>query len=372
MQSMKSEMEQMEEKEREEYELEEGGHWRRICGMVDRSREVLVQARECGVGILPSEFLRDKKGLGVTGTSFEPLEPKFAERAEKLGYNKKPVQNGAAAVVDGEGDSEMEDVPSLSSDADSDSSVASSSSDSDSSSDDEKEDDKKTTAEEEKAEKKPVPVVEPNPYFVIDTQPMPVRGLNKHPLPSIKRSKKLPEDGEDGDVKKSRKSKKEKVTEEPVDAEPETEPANEQPTQGDDSKKSKKRTHDDSPELKKPKKSKKEKAVIPAPDPEPATTQSRPQPQPDPEPPKKSKKRANSTTSDTSTKKSKKHKSAEPEAPASIVDFNEVQRKLQAEVDAGEKEKVGGEKKKKRRRSSGDGVGVGGESVKKAKKGKDS
>jgi len=354
VQSMKSEMELMGEEEREKCELEEppGGKWRLVCGMVDRAREVLGQARECGRGILPDDLLRDKKGLGVRGMWFEMLGEGLSERAE----------NGNVPVVDGEGDSEMEDVSDMGSDGDD-----SPSCDSNSSSDDEAENDKKATVEEEKTEKKPVPVVEPNPYFVIDTQPMPVRGLNKHPQPTIKKSKRLSEGGEDGEVKKSKKSKKEKVPEEDVEAEP----AKEKPAQNGDSKKSKKRSYDDSDEAKKAKKSKKEKAIIPtASKSEPATTN--PQPQPEPAPPappapKNSKKRSNSTTDDTTLQKYKKHKSAEPETHTSIVDFDEIQKKLQAEVDAGEKEKVVEMVRRKRRRSSGEGV----ERVKKVRKGRD-
>lgn len=52
MQSMKSEMGQMEEKERLEWELGERGNWRVICEMMDRAREVLAAARKAAQGIV--------------------------------------------------------------------------------------------------------------------------------------------------------------------------------------------------------------------------------------------------------------------------------------------------------------------------------
>lgn len=383
MQSMKSEMEGMSEEMRQESELGVRGNWRRICGMLDRSREVLAQARECGEGILPSQFLRDKKGLGVAGKSYEPLLPKLVERAEKLGYNNWSAEGvNGGGKVDGEGDSEMEDVSSLSSDLDTDSeselsssSASESSDDSDSGSEDKS---KKATVEDEdeKAqENKPEPAVESNPYFVIDTQPMPVRGLKKPPLASIKHNNTNPEQPLNGEPKKSKKSKKaekaekEQVVEEPSEAKPE--PPKQEPTPTTSSKKSKKRTHDDAPEEKNSKKAKKEKPV----NTEPAAPQT--YPEPEPAPPKKSKKRSNSSITDSADgKKSKKHKSTEPEAKPEqeveaeppAVDFNEVQRKLQAEVEAGEAAaqaaRAKKEKKKKRRRSSGDGDALPVEGVK--------
>ncbi|TVY49063.1 hypothetical protein LOCC1_G001376 [Lachnellula occidentalis] len=340
MQSMKSEMVEMGEQERLEWELGARGNWRRICGMMDRAREILAQEREAAKGILPAKYLRDKKGLGVAGTNFEPLGPKLAERAEALGFNnQEPEQNDTK--MDSDGDSEMEDVSSLSSgsDSDSDSDLSLDSSDLDSSSDSEAENEKQEPASNDRKtsasdkEEEAVPVVESNPYFVVDTEPMPIRGLEKPSLSTLKKSKKRSQ-GEDGEAKKSKKAKKEKVVEENVQAEPEP------------------------------------------------TAAAQPESEPAAEAPKKSKKRSHSDA-DTESKKSKKHKSTtivevtEQEAPVSNVDFAEVQRKLQAEVDAGvaakEAEKAAEKAKKKRRRSSGEG-GEGGEggdkSVKKVRKGK--
>ena len=56
MQSMKSEMGQMPEKERMEWELGERGNWRVICNMMDRAREVLAGAREAAKGIVSFQF----------------------------------------------------------------------------------------------------------------------------------------------------------------------------------------------------------------------------------------------------------------------------------------------------------------------------
>lgn len=52
MQSMKSQMGGLDEKERLEWELGETGNWRVICEMMDRAREVLANARKCADGIV--------------------------------------------------------------------------------------------------------------------------------------------------------------------------------------------------------------------------------------------------------------------------------------------------------------------------------
>jgi hypothetical protein len=52
MQSTKSEMDRMDEKDRLEWELGERGNWRVICEMMDRAREVLVSARKAARGIV--------------------------------------------------------------------------------------------------------------------------------------------------------------------------------------------------------------------------------------------------------------------------------------------------------------------------------
>jgi hypothetical protein len=150
--------------------------------------------------------LKDKKGLGVTGTNFEPLGPKLAERAAELGYTKrgKLGRDPDAASSDSDGDTEMSDS-SLSSDDDD---AVVEGADfvplnigqkvprfpivDDSGEDKENE----TTANG----------VEPNPYFVVDTNPAPVV-LNVNGV--VKKSKKRAKE-EDGEGKKSKKAKKEK------------------------------------------------------------------------------------------------------------------------------------------------------------------
>lgn len=52
MQSMKSEMAEMSEKERMEWELGERGNWRVMCALMDRSRELLTSARTAAKGIV--------------------------------------------------------------------------------------------------------------------------------------------------------------------------------------------------------------------------------------------------------------------------------------------------------------------------------
>jgi hypothetical protein len=58
MQSMKSEMGQMTEKERLEWELGERGNWRVICNMMDQARTVLADARVAAQGIVSSHSRR--------------------------------------------------------------------------------------------------------------------------------------------------------------------------------------------------------------------------------------------------------------------------------------------------------------------------
>jgi hypothetical protein len=151
--------------------------------------------------------LKDKKGLGVIGINFEPLGPKLAEKAAELGYTKRGKLG--------------RDPDALSSDSDSDTEMSDSSSSSDG--DDAvaegadfvplnigKKTPRPTTGEESAEDKENNTAangVEPNPYFVVDTNPTPVvlngRGTGKK---SKKRAKE-----EDEEVKKSKKVKKEKT-----------------------------------------------------------------------------------------------------------------------------------------------------------------
>lgn len=416
MQAMKAEMVLLEDKEREEWELGARGNWRRICGMMDRAREILGAEREAAKGILPTKFLRDKKGLGgVAGTNFEPLGPALKERAERAGYvdvgsgleeNDDKMENG----VDGDGDSEMEDVGSEGDDLEeSSSSDSDSSSSSDSDMDDNSENEqvdakpvkaepvevksngrKASVSEEEEVttQKKPVPVdvksngrkasvseteekkeepiVEPNSFFYVDTEPMPMRRLKKPSLAELMEQKKRVNDPDYVKPRESKRVKQQIIDEMIASSQPQPELEVEKPVENGD-KKSKKRDNEGDVEVKKFKKSKKEKTVKSEPEPEPAA----PEPASEPEPPKKSKKRSHSDAN-TEIKNTKKHKSTtitatatEPEIPASTVDFAEVERKLQAEVNAGEAAKAAEKAKKKRRRSS---EGTGDERGKKVKK----
>lgn len=151
--------------------------------------------------------MRDKKGLGVEGTNFEPLGPKLAEKAATLGYTKrgKLGRDPDAISTDSEGDTEMSDS-------------------SDSSDDDDavaegadfvplnigKKVSQFPTAEdssEDRESRTTANGVEPNPYFVVDTEPTPV-ALDGNGV--VKKSKKRAK-GEDGEGKKAKKAKKEKT-----------------------------------------------------------------------------------------------------------------------------------------------------------------
>ncbi|KAH7305710.1 hypothetical protein BKA65DRAFT_415564 [Rhexocercosporidium sp. MPI-PUGE-AT-0058] len=184
MQSMKSDMSEMPEKERLEFELGERGNWRVICGMMDRAREVLTSARVAAKGIVPSRHLQDKKGLGVLGTNFEPLGPKLEQKAADIGYD--PVGKGKLGRnpedVDTDGDSEMTD--------------SSDDSDAEGSENDGVADNADfinleigseiprftSVADEPKASEEEKPgAVEANPYFVVDVKPTPVN-LTQPPL----------------------------------------------------------------------------------------------------------------------------------------------------------------------------------------------
>lgn len=52
MQSMRTQMNDMDAEERAMWERGEKGNWRVICGMMDRARATLVSAREAAQGIV--------------------------------------------------------------------------------------------------------------------------------------------------------------------------------------------------------------------------------------------------------------------------------------------------------------------------------
>ena len=203
---MRSEMDQMEPEERGRWERGEEGHWHTLCGMMRRGRGMLDDARKAGAGILPPEKLKEKKSLGKMGLECEPL------------------------VTDGtQGDTvKPEDSSSSSSDSSSDSDTDMSDPDS------EVEDTKDAPApeftpivtgkkrklgsdgEEDSAS------VEPNPYFVVDTEPTPVEPLKQKKTKKTTKSrdeevvlnkatKRISDDKEEPVEKKSKKHKKNQV-----------------------------------------------------------------------------------------------------------------------------------------------------------------
>jgi hypothetical protein len=86
MQSMKSQMGQMEEKERLEWELGERGNWRVICEMMDRAREVLASAREAAKGIVSSQLLNCFAILLIFGNTVTVASVKRQERTRRRRY----------------------------------------------------------------------------------------------------------------------------------------------------------------------------------------------------------------------------------------------------------------------------------------------
>ncbi|CAG8981065.1 hypothetical protein HYALB_00013249 [Hymenoscyphus albidus] len=205
-QHLRSYMSGLPVEERIKWEKGEEGNWGKICGLLDRARDTLCNAREASHGLVPEHHLRDKKGLGVTGINYVPLYPQV--EALRAGLTTDAAGNGANAIgattneaFDSDGDSEMEDAPGLES-LDSDSSSSSSG----------ESDDEDSPAPEKKVKEKsnPAPEVEPNPYFVVDTEPTPVN-LPKTEAPSVKKGKKRTSD--EDIPEKAKKIKKSKSTE---------------------------------------------------------------------------------------------------------------------------------------------------------------
>jgi hypothetical protein len=154
---------------------------------------------------LPSRSLRDKKGLGVVGTNFEPLGPKLAERAAELGYKKRGGlgRDPDAVSTDSDGDTEMSGSSNSSDAGDAVAegvdfvplSIG-------------KKVPRFSTADnsgEDKENKVAASGVEPNPYFVVDTEPTPVV-LDGN---GVMKSKKRAKEG-DGEGKRAKRAKKEK------------------------------------------------------------------------------------------------------------------------------------------------------------------
>ena len=68
MQSMRANMNEMEEAERIAWENGEKGMWKTISDMMTRAKATLVDARIAAQGILPSRALKEKKSLGTYGS----------------------------------------------------------------------------------------------------------------------------------------------------------------------------------------------------------------------------------------------------------------------------------------------------------------
>lgn len=84
---MQSDMKNMREEQRREFELGGDSKWRTMCGLVDRARETLVAARFASYTIIPASWQKDTAGLGVTGFKFERLLPKLQKKAEAEGFS---------------------------------------------------------------------------------------------------------------------------------------------------------------------------------------------------------------------------------------------------------------------------------------------
>ncbi|KAF7953384.1 uncharacterized protein EAE97_000783 [Botrytis byssoidea] len=261
-QAMKSEMKNLSEEEKREWELNEEGPWRILCGLLDRGRDTLVSGRKMAQFVLPPRLMKDRKGLGVLGTNYEPLVPQLDARlaAEK---------NGTATTKTNESNNDSSDS----------SSDSSSSSDSDSDSDaaevggyedEDVEMEDAPVAESKKDPSTSAPVeTESSAHFFVDTEPTPVADLDM----KDKKDKKRKAD----DALVGRKSKREKKSEEEekkieeeevnfqaMEAQLQAEveagmKAQEEKAQNAEEKKEKKRKRDSNVEENEGKKSKKEK-----------------------------------------------------------------------------------------------------------------
>ncbi|KAH6680622.1 hypothetical protein B0J14DRAFT_579017 [Halenospora varia] len=397
-------MEGMPEEERGKWERGEKGKFVVVAGSLDRVRDAYVCAKMVAEGVVESNHLRDKKGLGVKGCEFERLLPGILEKARAAGIRGEGLERisigrplrAVGELPDDEvedEDTEMEDVSDISVESESESSTTSAGEDEATSKKASLSDDESTILTRIKPNA--VPEVEPNPYFVIDSNPTPVNV----PAPTSRLSKKRTASGEH--VKPVKKAKKEKA----VNPAPESEATIESTKV---SKKDKKHSSDDGSEEKPSKKAKKQKTVseIPTPIPtpttvpvspptngdihpsrkraidlfekqeeakakrmkayQPATTATTPIPPPRPinsdsnsaKPNKK--KRTTSNSEDVPSPQKKLKNSPEPEAEQKGEDFDFVayQKKLSGEIESKEAAKAAKKeaKKDKKRRRSSDGV----------------
>ncbi|KAG9240375.1 hypothetical protein BJ878DRAFT_526460 [Calycina marina] len=174
MMSMRSEMDQMEEAERLKWESGAEGHWHTLCGMMQRGKNMLDDALAAGKGILPDNRLRQKKSLGKMAADFRPVGTAGSDSVVDDGASGSESESENDAEIsdlDGESESEKEKevkpapkpefVPLISG--------------------------KKRKLSHSGGEQE----IEPNPYFVVDTEPTPV-SLPKEK--KIKKSKKSKDD----------------------------------------------------------------------------------------------------------------------------------------------------------------------------------
>ncbi|RAL58423.1 hypothetical protein DID88_005128 [Monilinia fructigena] len=110
-QAMRSEMARLSDEEKREWELNQDGPWRILCGLLDRGRDTLVSGRTMARFILPPRLIKDRKGLGVLGTSYEPLVPQLDARLAAEKNNSDSDSNSAEDTGYEDEDVEMEDAP---------------------------------------------------------------------------------------------------------------------------------------------------------------------------------------------------------------------------------------------------------------------
>ncbi|KAF5877262.1 uncharacterized protein Bfra_001628 [Botrytis fragariae] len=264
-QAMRGEMKNLSEEEKREWELNEEGPWRILCGLLDRGRDTLVSGRKMAQFVLPPRLMKDRKGLGVLGTSYEALVPQLDARlaAEK---------NGTAATKTNESNNDSSDS----------SSDSSSSSDSDSDSDaaevggyedEDVEMEDAPVAESKKDPSTSAPVeTESSAHFFVDTEPTPIADLNKKDKKDKKRKaedalvgrKSKREKKNEEEKEKEKKIEEEEVNFQAMEAQLQAEveagmKAQEEKAQNEEEKKEKKRKRDGNVEENEGKKSKKEK-----------------------------------------------------------------------------------------------------------------
>ncbi|KAH8599894.1 hypothetical protein B0O99DRAFT_611341 [Bisporella sp. PMI_857] len=107
MQSMRAEMNSMPDEQRGRWERGEEGHWQTLCGMMSRGRQLLIDARIAGTGILPPELLKEKKSLGPMfqeSAAFQAFQPLGASSTNE----KKNARQ--ASITDEDGDTSMADA----------------------------------------------------------------------------------------------------------------------------------------------------------------------------------------------------------------------------------------------------------------------